>query len=42
MRRWGADQRFQFGCVSLDPPKDGGVVQLHAAVHQHQFEIAVI
>ena len=37
----GADPLLQFGRISLDPAKDGGVIHLHAAVHQHHREIAV-
>jgi hypothetical protein len=37
----GADALLQFGRISLDPAKDGGVIHFHAAVHQHPLEIAV-
>jgi hypothetical protein len=37
MRRWG---RIRFSRISLDPPEDGGVIHLHAAVLQHELEIA--
>jgi len=37
----GADPLVEFGRISLDPAKDGGVIHLHAAVLQHELEIAV-
>src|SRR4051794_3027130 len=35
------DPLRQLGCISLDPTKDGGVVDRDAAVLQHELEIAV-
>src|SRR5664279_1207269 len=32
---------LQFTRVGLDPAEDGRVVDLHAPIRQHQFEIAV-
>src|SRR5664279_527872 len=32
---------LQFGGVGLDPAEDGRVVNYHATIRQHQFEIAI-
>jgi hypothetical protein len=42
MRRWGRIRcLLKFCRISLDPSEDGGVIHLHAAVQQHELEIAV-
>ena len=35
------DPLLQLSGIGLDPTENGGVVNLHPAIEQHQFEIAV-
>ena len=35
------DALIQLRCIGLDPPKQGGVIDLNASIGEHALEIAV-